>query len=408
MFDPLNHLVRLLGLSCKKLIRRLIGKTRPTRLKFRRTLGSISCFERFEQRTVFDASLEITTTGGEFIEGVPVHVATTGASPTASFSYTVLKNNVNFASGNQSSFDFTPNDDGSYKIIVTVSSGSETTPLENTINVGNANPSGTLVAPERTKTGTNVLIRFSPSSDAEIDAQSLRFAFSTDLAEVENATYNSSSASSTYDFSKSASGNYTVYGRVLDKDGGKSAIQLAPIVVNNPPVPDRIMRADTEVGQSVFVSPTDIAYSDTEGDTLVSITIDRIELANGDQLKYKGTPLTNNTTISIDDLASLIYYPASNSVGDRSSIKFRANDLASGEVPGTLFFHVNNANGYPTFNQSVSEVVVNENTRSVIDASASNFHSTYYLDLGGKINSFSTPTSLRVNSFSIPHRIMNS
>src|ERR1700730_17364540 len=81
--------------------------------------------------------------------------------------------------------------------------------------------------------GSPATVKFNNASDvSSVDRASLHFFFSTDKAARDSATYATSGATSSRDFTFNDNGSYTVYGRILDKDGGVTDKQTT-VTVNN-------------------------------------------------------------------------------------------------------------------------------------------------------------------------------
>ncbi|MDB5384403.1 MAG: hypothetical protein JWM11_49, partial [Planctomycetaceae bacterium] len=93
----------------------------------------------------------------------------------------------------------------------------------------------------------------------------------------------------------------------------------------------------------------DFLFTDVEGNSLASITISGLALANGDMLTVnQGSgqiAVTNGMTITAAQIASLDYSPAANGNGvDRSSFSFKVNDTGSGTVAATMSINVTPVN----------------------------------------------------------------
>ena len=105
---------------------------------------------------------------------------------------------------------------------------------ETTVVVNNVVPTAILVTPATINEGASTTVNFTGGSDvSSVDATSLRYFFSTSLASRDSAIYSTSSASETsQSFAFNDNGSYTVYGRVIDKDGGFTDYETT-ITVNN-------------------------------------------------------------------------------------------------------------------------------------------------------------------------------
>ncbi len=104
---------------------------------------------------------------------------------------------------------------------------------ETTVTASNVAPSAVLTAPNSVLEGSATNVSLNGGADAStVDANSLRYFFSTVKALRDAATYLGSSSSASLGLTFNDNGAYVVYGRVIDKDGGFSDYQTT-IVVNN-------------------------------------------------------------------------------------------------------------------------------------------------------------------------------
>ena len=118
--------------------------------------------------------------------------------------------------------------------------------------------------------------------------------------------------------------------------GNQTSVALTSSVTTNVDTPTRFTASDFQ-------------YSDAEGNTLVSITISALSLADGDTLKLNDSDVTENQTIVVADLPHLIYTPAATQTGARSTFDFKANGPDSGNVAAKMNISVTPA---PTVNDA--------------------------------------------------------
>ena len=369
MFDPLNLLVRLLGQFRKSLNWDRSHKHRSILPRDRHFRGRFARIEQFEQRTVFDSSLSVTSAMGLFVEGAEVQVSTSETSSELEYKYSVLKEGQQFESGIGSNFRFTPDDNGSYNIAVTVLDGSQSLTIEKSIQVENVAPKGTFAGPRRVAQNATSIFGFSTYTDVSADAP-LKFAISTDSQAVANATYQNSSSSPNYAFENSTLGTHTVYGKILDKDGGASPVVAWNIEVTNPTLPVGRIDLTTNQFTPISLKAADIPNTDPEGDAVVSITIASIQLAQGDSFTYDGQPLAGGTSIAVDKLHLLRFTPALGRFGDRSTLTIHTKDNAQGTTAGTIAFHVTSGTGDLAFSDAPTSISIPENNKFVFDVNA--------------------------------------
>ncbi|MGD0283960.1 MAG: PKD domain-containing protein, partial [Dissulfurispiraceae bacterium] len=161
---------------------------------------------------------------------------------------------------NHTNFSFTPDDNGSYQIVLTVMDDEGTSSSDSqTISVSNVAPtatftnSGTITPITEGGSGT---VSFSNQYDpSPVDASSLRYAydFNNDgVFEVGNGTYagSGSSASAAIPSSYLVDGpsDFTVHGLIIDKDGGYTDYYTTVHVNDVPPTIDLSGAADVDEG----------------------------------------------------------------------------------------------------------------------------------------------------------------
>jgi Ca2+-binding RTX toxin-like protein len=194
----------------------------------------------------------ITSISAPRVEGTSILVAGSSFDPAGpndalTFAWTILMNGGVVASGSGidlTTFAFTPADNGTYEIRLTVSDedgGSATT--TQTIAVLNAAPiAGGISGPASIAAGGQGAYSLTTVSDVPADMFTLRYSFA--LAEGNlAANYAAASASNSFATSFIAPGTYTVFGRVYDKDGGISATRSMTIVVAGAEGPTVVLHA---------------------------------------------------------------------------------------------------------------------------------------------------------------------
>ena|GEM_PF-3423790 len=201
------------------------------------------------------------------VEGTSIAVAgsafdAAGVNDTLAYAWSVTKDGSPFATGSGSgSFGFTPNDDGSYTIRLTVSDedgGSAF--VEETITVANADPIATsLVGPTTADAGQSLNYSLAGvADDSTMDAGSLRFSFAASAAGLA-ADYASAGISNAFAVSFPAAGTFMVYGRVYDKDGGIGSTRTLSVTVS-------------AVGGAVYLSGGNLVVNGGTANDTIAIT----------------------------------------------------------------------------------------------------------------------------------------
>ncbi len=174
-------------------------------------------------------------------EGSPItlegSVSNADSFPGLAFTWAVYKNGVAFATDTGSAFAFTPDDNGTYRVTLTATSGlNNSATAEVVLTVTNVVPTATISNNGPVDEGSTVTVSLSEGHDpSPVDQNSLHYFFSTDATARNNASYNGIGSSSTFthDFTFDDSGNYVVYARIIDKDGGYTDYDTTVTVNSN-------------------------------------------------------------------------------------------------------------------------------------------------------------------------------
>lgn len=149
-----------------------------------------------------------------------------------------------------------------------------------------------------------------------------------------------------------------------DADAGTVAatMTLNVTAINDAPVAQASSVTVTEDTTKTFAA-SDFLFTDVEGDSLVSITISGLSLASGDTLTVNqgagAVTVTNGMTITVAQIASMIYTPAADGNGTpRSTITFKGNDTDLGTVSATMSINITGVNDPPV--AQTSNVTTNE------------------------------------------------
>ena len=92
---------------------------------------------------------------------------------------------------------------------------------------------------------------------------------------------------------------------------------------------------------------SDFTFSDNEGDSLVSATLNNLSLAGGTLTHSSGTTTVNNAdTLTAAQLDTLVYTPPADTSGSPlASFTFTVNDIDVGTVPAQLDINVTAVTG---------------------------------------------------------------
>ncbi|MDF1751242.1 MAG: Ig-like domain-containing protein [Verrucomicrobiales bacterium] len=161
-----------------------------------------------------------------------------------------------------------------------------------------------------------------------------------------------------------ADGNITIdiaAGAAQDLAGNDSGAATGLTVLvdtNNRPVALDSSVTTIEDSSATF-SVADFSFTDTEGDSMVSITVSNLTLSSGDTLTVDqgagAIAVTNGMTITAAQISSLIYTPAADQNGaGRSRFDFTVNDNGLGTVAATMLLDVTPVNDVAVFGGDLS------------------------------------------------------
>jgi PKD repeat protein len=203
----------------------------------------------------------IVSVGAVRVEGTSIAVSGTatdpaGANDTLSYAWQVFKDGAvtPFATGTGSGFSFTPGDDGSYRIVLTVSDedgGSAS--AEQTVTVSNVAPTPSIVSIGAVRVeGTSIAVSGTASDPAGVnDTLSYTWQVFKDGSPTPFAT----GAGSDYSFAPDDDGSYRIVLTVSDEDGGSNSAEQTIGVNNAAPTPSIVSIGAVRVeGTSIAVS----------------------------------------------------------------------------------------------------------------------------------------------------------
>lgn len=180
--------------------------------------------------TVADASINGLPQSGHSPEGSPISLSAStinvpGATGSYQYAWSVLKNNVAYATGSSSQFSFTPDDNATYQVSLTVSdSAGVLGSAAKTLLVDNVPPQASLQGPSMATVNSPVSFVGTATDASPVDtAAGFTYAWnfgdgSTATGPVVNHTY-------------TAAGTYTVSLTATDKDGGQSTAATSTVTV---------------------------------------------------------------------------------------------------------------------------------------------------------------------------------
>ncbi len=155
---------------------------------------------------------------------------------TAGFSYlwhVTDSNGQTITDGTGANFTFTPDDNGSYSVSLTATDkdGGVSTAAVDAISVTNVAPTATFGNNGPVNEGSPVTVSFSGQSDPSTADTAAGFQYAYALSESGLSTA-TPSGSATSQFTFTTFGNDTVWGRIIDKDGGYTDYSTT-FMVNN-------------------------------------------------------------------------------------------------------------------------------------------------------------------------------
>jgi Ca2+-binding RTX toxin-like protein len=173
----------------------------------------------------------ITTISSVRLEGTAITATGSAADPGANdavvMTWAVFKNGSTtaYATGSGANFTFTPNDNGSYKIVLTATDKDGGTAFTaQTISVANVAPTASFAGPTSAVRGQTLSYTGSFTDPGSLDTQTLTWSVTS------NGTVVATGSGSSFSFVPTDSGTYTVSFTVTDKDGGSStATQIVTV-----------------------------------------------------------------------------------------------------------------------------------------------------------------------------------
>ena len=130
-------------------------------------------------------------------------------------------------------------------------------------------------------------------------------------------------------------------------DGTPATATITVNAVNDVPVATASTVTTTEDNAYTF-AVADFSYTDVEGDALVSVTINNLNLAGGTLEHSGGTAVTNGMTLTAAQIATLVYTPALDANGaPLATFDFTVNDADAGVTTAQMDIDVTPVNDAP-------------------------------------------------------------
>ena len=203
----------------------------------------------------------IVSIGAVRVEGTSISVSgaatdPAGANDTLSYSWQVFANGSvsPFATGSGTNFAFTPDDDGSFRIVLSVSDedgGSAT--AEQTVAVSNAAPAPSITSIGAVRTeGTSIAVS-GTATDPAGSNDTLSYAWQ--VFANGGATPLATGSGSDFSFTPDDDGSYRIVLTVSDEDGGSASVEQTIAVSNAAPAPAIAdIGAPRQEGTAIFLA----------------------------------------------------------------------------------------------------------------------------------------------------------
>ncbi len=244
-------------------------------------------------------------------EGTAIALTSTVTDPgtvkTFTYAWSVTKaGNAFGTTGSASTYTFTPDDNASYVVSLTVNDGTFNSIDTKTIAVTNVNPTAAIVgAPASSPEGTPISLTSTVTDPSSADtAAGFTYTWSVTKGGV---AFGTNGSASTYSFTPDNNATFVVSLIAKDKDNGSSAAATATIIVTNvlPTVAINGAPLNSPEGTAIALTST---VSDPGSDTLTytwSVTKNGTAFgSNGGGTAYSFTPDDNATyvvTLSVND-----------------------------------------------------------------------------------------------------------
>ena len=221
-------------------------------------------------------------------EGTVINLTSAVSDPSsadtaAGFTYfwSVTKNGAAFASGSVANFAFTPNDNGTYVVSLTVTdkNGGATSISSPSITVSNVAPTVSINRPPSSGPEGTAINLTSVVSDAS--ALDTAAGFSYLWSVTKNGTAFGSGTATTFNFTPNDNGTYVVSLTATDKDGGVGSAGSATILVANVTPTPAIIAAPASSAEGAAINLTSTVSDPSSVDAAAGFTYSWSVTKNG-------------------------------------------------------------------------------------------------------------------------------
>ena len=210
----------------------LFSRFRPAVIRSRRPVARRLRLDEMECRLTPATAIAIDPVPLTGPEGTPISLTATVTDPTTpTFAWSVTKDGSPFATGTDAAFSFTPDDNGSYVVSLTVTDGTDTFTDSDTFTIENVAPTASLTGPAASVPGLPVVFTLGASDPSTVDTAA-DFTFNIDWdnnGTVDETVTGPSGTTVSHTFA--GTGTNTVSITATDKDGGTSAAVTQTVAV---------------------------------------------------------------------------------------------------------------------------------------------------------------------------------
>jgi autotransporter-associated beta strand protein len=241
-------------------------------------------------------------------EGMPISLSSSvidpGSADTFSYAWLAKKNGVNYATGASASFTFTPDDNGSYAVFLTVQDKDGAAALAPSVEITvlNARPSVAIAgAPATANEGDSIALTSIVTDPGVNDALAYEW-----LVTWNGLAYKCGS-SPAFNFVAVDDGTYVVSLSVVDKDGSVGTATPRTVIVSNVAPAVAIVGAPGSSPEGTAIPLTSTVNDPGTADTLTYSWVvlkDGLSYANGAGSSFTFTPGNAGTyvvSLSVDD-----------------------------------------------------------------------------------------------------------
>jgi Ca2+-binding RTX toxin-like protein len=223
-------------------------------------------FDQLENRLVPSTSATIVAPAGPFPEGSAINLTSTvvgQVGTTPSFAWTVLKNGASFASGTTTdgTFSFTPDDNASYVVSMSVTDDANTTPATDvTLTADNVAPTAGVSGPTTGTFGQSLTFTLTATDASSVDTTT-GFTYTVHWNDgspdtiVAATSNNGTGVTVSHTFTTPGDNSFSV--TATDKDGGTSTPVTQTVTLTNGVtlVNGVLTIAGTNGSDAIFVIP---------------------------------------------------------------------------------------------------------------------------------------------------------